>query len=133
MSLVALEKSPKTAAAGQYHGYSLQQVRFCHHLLRASDEQFVSLEYLDDVAVHRSDDSLLLEQCKSALTGNPVSDRSVELWKAFANWADLCSTRSVDANTTDFRLYVTPVKTGKLVALLHEAISDATTSSVLTR
>jgi hypothetical protein len=133
MSLVELEPISKAAAPGQYLGYSLQQLRFCHYLLRAPDAHLVSMEYLDDVAVHRPDGSLLLEQCKSALAGNPVSDRSVELWKSFANWAELCAAGSADANTTDFRLYVTPDKTGKLVLLLHEAVSDAAVSSVLAK
>lgn len=60
MSLLELEKPLKTAAAGQYLGYSLQQLRLCHHLLKAPDGDTVSLEYLDDVAVHRSDGTFLL-------------------------------------------------------------------------
>jgi hypothetical protein len=133
MSLVELEPLPKTAAPGQYLGYSLQQTRFTHHLLRVPDEQVVSLEYLDDVAVHRTDGSLLLEQCKSALARNPTSDRSEDLWKTFANWADLCADETIDASTTDFRLYVTPPKSGNLVMALHEAVSDATVSSILNK
>ncbi len=41
--------------------------------------------------------------------------------KAFANWADLCAAGTVDVNMTDFRLYVTPAKTGTLVSRLHAA------------
>jgi hypothetical protein len=133
MSLIELKPSSKTAAPGQYLGYSLQQVRLCHHLLRVPDQEFVSLEHMDDVAVHRANGSLVLEQSKSALTGNPVSDRSEELWKSFANWADQCVAGAADANTTDFRLYVTPVKTGKLVVLLHEATSVDALSSALVK
>lgn len=117
MSLLELEKPLKTAAAGQYLGYSLQQLRLCHHLLKAPDGDTVSLEYLDDIAVHRSDGTLLLEQSKSALSGNPASDRAEDLWKSFANWADLCVSKTIDPKTTDFRLYVTPIKTGALVGL----------------
>lgn len=132
MSLVEIERPSKTAAPGQYLGYSLQQVRLCHHLLRAPDGHSVSLEYLDDVALHRADGSLLLEQCKSALTGNPISDRSEDLWKSLANWSDQCTAGKVAAGTTDFRLYVTPSKTGKLVKLLHDASSrDATMAALL--
>lgn len=121
MSLLELEKPLKTSAAGQYLGYSLQQLRLCHHLFRAPDGDAVSLEHLDDVAVHRADGSLLLEQSKSALAGNPASDKSEELWKAFANWAELCSADTVDPATTDFRLYVTPAKSGGLVNAIHAA------------
>lgn len=121
MSLLELEKPLKATAAGQYLGYSLQQLRLCHHLLKAPDGDSVSLEYIDDVAVHRSNGTLLLEQSKSALTGNPAADRAEDLWKSFANWADLCVAGTIDPKTTDFRLYVTPIKTGGLVGELHTA------------
>lgn len=121
MSVVELEKPLKTSAAGQYLGYSLQQLRHCHHLFRVPDGDVVSLEYLDDVAVHRADGTVLLEQSKSALVGNPVSDKSEELWKAFANWAELCIDGAVSPSTTDFHLYVTPAKSGSLIASIHAA------------
>ena len=121
MSLLELEKPPKTAAPGQYLGYSLQQVRLCHHLLRVPDGDVVSLEYLDDVAVHRSDGTVLLEQAKSSISGNPLADRAEDLWKTFANWADHCVAQSISPDTSDFRLYITPGKTGDLVHVLHAA------------
>lgn len=121
MSVVELEKPLKASAAGQYLGYSLQQLRHCHHLFRVPDGDAVSLEYLDDVAVHRTDGTVLLEQCKSALVGNPVSDKSEEMWKAFANWAELCVDGHVAPATTDFRLYVTPAKSGGIITAIHAA------------
>lgn len=133
MSLLDIEKPLKVAAAGQYLGYSLQQLRLCHHLLKVPDDDTVSLEYIDDVGVHRADGTLLLEQSKSALVGNPAADRAVELWKSFANWADLCSGEKVDPNTTDFRLYVTPAKTGTLVDQLHTATEKQTIATVLAK
>jgi hypothetical protein len=89
MSALEIEKPLKATAAGQCLGYSLQQLRLCHHLLKTPDGDTVSLEYVDDVAVHRSDGTLFLEQSKSALTGNPAADRADDLWKTFANWAEL--------------------------------------------
>jgi hypothetical protein len=133
MTLLEMEKPPKTAAAGQYLGYSLQQLRLCHYLLSVPDGDTVSLEYIDDVAVHRVDGTTLLEQAKSALTGNPVADRAVDLWKTFANWADLCSDGTVDPATTTFRLYVTPAKTGALVCQLHAAIKPEDVASALAK
>jgi len=121
MSLVELEKPLKTAAAGQYLGYSLQQLRLCHHLLRVPDGDVVSLEYFDDVAVHRADGTVLLEQIKSAIDGNPAADRSDDLWKTFANWADRCVAKTIAPETTDFRLYIVSAKTGDLVHELHAA------------
>ncbi|WP_127088289.1 ABC-three component system protein [Aquabacter cavernae] len=133
MSLVELEKPPQTAAAGQYLGFSLQQLRACFHLFSAADGDSVSLEYLDDVAVHRSDGSLLLEQDKSTLTGNPAADKAMDLWKTFANWATLCTDKVIDPAKTDFRLFITPTKTGTIVAEMSAATTLAACSAVLAR
>ena len=75
-------------AQGPYLGFALQPVRLCAHLLTCPAGASVSLELLDDVAVHFADGSVLVEQIKSATRQNPVSDWSDELWKTFANWLD---------------------------------------------
>lgn len=111
----------KHAAAGPYLGFSLQQVRLCFHLLSAPRDSSVSLEHLDDVAVHYSDGTVLLEQCKSALSHNPISDWSDDLWKTFANWLDAVEMKRVDAAKAAFHLYVTPAKAGKLSDAIHAA------------
>lgn len=120
MAVVHLEK-PKTSVPGQYLGYALQPVRLCFHLFDAPLDAQVSMEHLEDVAVHYADGTHLLEQTKSALTGNPASDRSVELWKAMANWADLCIAGTVTAESTRFRYYITPNAGGPFVGRLHSA------------
>lgn len=111
----------KHAAAGPYLGFALQPVRLCYHLLSSPRDSKVSLEYVDDVAVHYADGTLLLEQCKSALSHNPISDWSEDLWKTFANWLDAVETQKVDGTKTSFHLYVTPQKLGKLSAVMHAA------------
>lgn len=114
----------KHAAAGQYLGFALQPVRLCYHLLSSPNDASVSLEYLDDVAVHYSDGTLLLEQCKSALAHNPLSDWSDDLWKTVANWLVAVATQKVDSAKTSFQLYVTPPKAGRFSEAMHAA-SDA--------
>ena len=84
------------------------------------------------MAVHRADGTLLLEQAKSALSGNPAADRSAELWKSFANWADRCA-EGINPATTDFVLYVTPAKTGNLVMEIHAALSVEAATMVLAK
>ena len=128
MSVVNL-KPPKSAAPGQYLGFSLQQVRLCHHLLKAPDGDGVSIETTDDITVHRANGDLVLEQCKSGLSSNPIADRSEDLWKTFANWADRCA-EGLDPNRAEFVLYVTPSKLGPIAEMLHsattaEAIAEA--------
>lgn len=122
MSVMVLEKPPKSSAAGNYLGYSLQQLRACYHLFHSADADQVSLEYVDDVAVHRANGVLLLEQAKSALSSNPLTDKADDLWKTFANWATLCVDHGVDPATTAFRLYVTPAKpVADFAKLMHDA------------
>jgi len=111
----------KHAAAGPYLGFALQPVRLCYYLLSSPNDASVSLEYLDDVAVHYADGTLLLEQCKSALAHNPISDWSDDLWKTVANWLDAVETQKVDGAKTSFQLYVTPSKSGKLSMTMHTA------------
>jgi hypothetical protein len=112
----------KHAAAGPYLGFALQPVRLCYYLLSSPHDSSASLEYLDDVAVHYADGKILLEQCKSALSHNPISDWSDDLWKTIANWLDAVETRKVDGGKTSFHLYVTPAKSGKLSASIHDGV-----------
>lgn len=125
MATLVPKLSTRSAAPGQYLGYGLQDVRLCHHLLSAPAECAVSLEYVEDTAIHYATGATLLEQSKSAISGNPVGDGSVDLWKCFANWARLCVEGTIDPAQTEFRLYVCPPKEGKLAPLLHAATTEA--------
>lgn len=111
----------KHSAPGPYLGFALQPVRLCYHLLSSPLNSSVSLELLDDVAVHYADGRLLLEQCKSALSHNALSDWSEDLWKALANWLDVIASGKVDAAKTSFQLYVTPPRVGKVSSAMHAA------------
>ena len=122
----------KHAAAGPYLGFALQPVRLCYYLLSSPRDASVSLEYLDDVAVHYADGTLLLEQCKSALAHNPLSDWSDDLWKTIANWLDAVETQKVDGAKASFQLYVTPSKSGKLSTAIHTA-ADAKSIDALVK
>lgn len=111
----------KHSAPGQYLGFALQPVRVFYHLLIAPKGAKVSLEYKDDVAVHHADGKLVLEQTKSALRQNPVSDWAYDLWKAFENWRAMIVAEEIDPKLTELCLYVTPRKTGAFVQLLSAA------------
>jgi len=117
-------KALKHAAPGPYLGFALQPVRLCFHLLTCPPGATVSLEYLDDVAIHYVDGSVTLEQTKSALKQNPITDWSDELWKAFANWLDGIASGTLVTGKSRFHLYVTPAKQGEWA----EALSNATTA-----
>jgi hypothetical protein len=114
------------SAPGQYYGYSIQATRQCLHLLNAQAGSVVALEVLDDVDVVQQDNHVIVEQDKSGLATNPVSDWSVDLWKTFANWIDAVENGLIDITKTKFHLYVVQEKSGELVDKLKYAHSEAT-------
>jgi hypothetical protein len=124
-------KPVKHAAPGPYLGFALQSVRLCYHLLTCPKEAQVSLEHLDDIAIHNPDDSLILEQTKSALKQNPLSDWAIDLWKALANWLDSASEGKIDPEKCKFRLYVTPERTGAWAQALSNCQSAANVASLV--
>jgi hypothetical protein len=125
-------KPAKHSAPGPYLGFALQPVRAFHHLLTCPRGAKVSLELQDDVAVHYSDGSLCLEQTKSALRQNPISDWAPDLWKAFHNWLTMLNTNECNAGTTRFCIYVTPVKKGTFATALAAASTPKDVKAVLT-
>lgn len=114
----------KGSATGQYLGYALQPVRLFYHLLSCPTDADVGLEYADDVSVHHSDASTLVEQCKSALKSNPITDWAEDLWKTFHLWIDNANAGAYDPAKTRFQLYVTPVKSGNFAQQLSDLSSE---------
>jgi hypothetical protein len=121
----------KHTAQGPYLGFALQPVRLCTHLLKCPDGAEVSLELLDDVAVHAADGSVEVEQIKSATRQNPISDWSDELWKTFANWLDAVEAGQLTIGQTRFTLYVTPPRTGEWVEALSNASTDTEVEEIV--
>lgn len=121
----------KGTAPGQYLGYALQSVRLFYHLITCDQDAAVGLEYADDVSVHNGSEARLLEQCKSALSQNPVSDWAIDLWKTFSNWVENVQSGAINPTCTNFRLYVTPVKSAKLAQRLSDAKSEDEITSIL--
>nr|WP_295236752.1 hypothetical protein [uncultured Brevundimonas sp.] len=62
---------------------------------------------------------------------NPSADKAAGLWKTFSNWATLCTDKTIDPAKTDFRLFMTPAKTGALVAEISAATTAASCATVL--
>lgn len=113
----------KHTAPGQYLGYALQPVRLCYHLLSCPPGSNVSLEALEDVAVHLPSGRVILEQMKSALSHqNPLSDWAPDFWKTIGYWV---SSGAAADPRYEFRFYVTPIKVAGLPQLLSDAASQA--------
>lgn len=129
MSAIA-KKKPKYVAPGPYLGFGLQTVRLCYYLLSENVEHEVSIELADDVAIHTSKYTIV-EQTKSALAQNPVSDWSIDLWKTFANWIDSIKSGHIDIASTYFRLYVAPKHSGNFALQLTSASNDASCEKIV--
>ena len=121
----------RASAPGQYLGYGLQPVRLCFHLLSGGQSAAASIEHLDDVALRSSDETLLLEQTKSALKQNPISDWSEDLWKTFGNWIDSINSGLVDPTVAKFQLYVTPIRSGYWAQRLSDTNFPADVMSLI--
>jgi hypothetical protein len=117
-------KSNPASAPGPYLGFALQPVRLCYYLLNGENDDVVSIETRDDIEI-TTGKKLVLEQTKSALSHNPVSDFAMDLWKTFSNWITQIKNDQVVPSDTRFRLYVTPIYTGEIVSMLHAAKTDA--------
>ena len=109
------------AAPGQFYGYSIQITRALAHLLRCHDGQAVSVECLDDVAVTGADGNTL-EQVKSGLAHNPLSDHAVDLWKTLHAWVEAIRAGALSSDMR-FVLFTAQPWHGSLVTSLHEANS----------
>ncbi|NLT87264.1 MAG: hypothetical protein GXW93_05280 [Pseudomonas lactis] len=117
--------SNPTSAPGQYYGFAVQPTRQCLHLLLAPAGSVVALEVLDDTDVVQSDDETKVEQAKSGLVTNPISNWSVDLWKTFSNWIDAIEAGYINLNRTQFHLYVVQTKNGVFVDSLKYAHTHA--------
>ena len=110
----------------QFRGFSLQPTRMALLLLKAPEGSFVSLEKLDDVALETADGNTLAVQTKDTESTNPVSDRSPQMWKTFANWSRDVREKKLDATRTTFELYVSRKVSGRLASLFHSANTKST-------
>lgn len=117
---------------GQAEGYYLQETRFLYHLLDAKSGDLVCLECLGDVATKHSDGTVTTEEDKSAISENPVTDRSVNLWKTFYNWIRAVEEGRLDPHKTCFRIYVPHDKfSGSFIEKLHKANTEEVVQSTL--
>jgi hypothetical protein len=132
MDTETVEKPKSSAAPGPYMGFALQPVRLSYHLLREGADVLVGLEYFDDVSVHYPNGYVLLEQSKNSIAGKAITDKSLDLWKTFANWADICKLRVLDPGKVEFILYAAaPGTIGAFVPELHTAIDEASATAAL--
>lgn len=118
-------------APGQLLGYGIQFPRALYHLLKSGPGSAVSIELNGDVTAKLSSGVTIAEEDKSSLIGNPVTDRSADLWKTFANWVDAVNGGVFNPANTRFVLFRN--KSGKeaIVESFHEANTAADATNAL--
>jgi hypothetical protein len=115
-----------TTAAGQLLGYTLQLPRALCRLLEVGPGGAVGVEVLGDVTAYLPDGQSINEEDKSSVSGNPLTDRSTDLWKSFQNWIKLIEDGTVDPEKTRFVLYCNQQGQKSLVNLFDEASTPET-------
>jgi hypothetical protein len=104
-------------------GYLIQPIRLLQLLLDAPADSFVTLEVFEDVGLEISSGQKVASQVKTGLVKNPLTDKSPELWKTFANWFDAIARNELDPEKTVFEIYVAKPRKGKIASLFNEARS----------
>jgi hypothetical protein len=110
-----------TSVPDTYRGFSLQATRFLYYLLTAEQDDIVSLEYFEDVGVEKVDGTRIAEQDKSYRSSNPLSDRSVVLWKTLRNWVDAATEGTLPPDKSTFVVYAPQASMGDVVNSFHVA------------
>lgn len=95
----------KSNAPGQLLGYTIQFSRALCHLLKSGPGDIVCVEVLGDVASVTSDGKTTTEEDKSSIARNPLTDKSTDLWKTFANWINAINSGELNVKKTKFVLY----------------------------
>lgn len=114
-----------SVAPGQALGYLLQETVLTHRLLSALPGEALSLELLEDVAVHQPEAPKELIQSTSTAGNNPVADRDPKLWKTLYNWITTVGQLNLDPTRIRFVLYVSSPVSGQLA----DAFTAASTSA----
>jgi hypothetical protein len=95
----------KSNAPGQLLGFAIQFPRALYHLLKSAPGDVVCVEVLGDVATLTSEGQLHTEEDKSSIIGNPLTDRSTDLWKTFSNWIKSINNGDFVIEKTKFILF----------------------------
>ncbi|MCF0069773.1 hypothetical protein LZD49_04770 [Dyadobacter sp. CY261] len=108
-------------APGQLLGYILQFPRALYHLLRCGPGDRVYLEVLGDVTTIEDSGLVITEEDKSSQARNPLTDRSVDLWKTLYNWIQAINNGEYALDNTTFVLFANRAGRAGIANLLGRA------------
>lgn len=116
-----------THVPDKVYAFMIQAHHMLYELLDCKKGDVVSLEVFDDVGVEHRDGTKEAIQVKSVLSSrNPVSDKSVDLWKTLYNWMIAVQSNELDVECCKFILFITTNKSGTVVTTFQEAITTDT-------
>ena len=119
-----LGETKSSQAPGQLLGYSLQITECLRQLLVAPPGTTVSVEVFEDVGLTSASEQKTAIQTKSSLTGNPIADRSIDLWKTLSNWIKAIKAGQLPVDGTSFRIHVFAPKSGTIADSFAAAETD---------
>lgn len=117
-----------THVPDKMYAYLIQAHHMLYELLKCKKGDFVSVEVFEDVGVEDADGSRKAIQIKSALSDrNPVSNKSVDLWKTMYNWLLAVESGELSIASVKFCIFINVNKTGTIVSKFADAntIEDA--------
>lgn len=115
----------------QYYGYSLQCTHSVYLLLDAQPGSHVSVEVLEDVAVEDASGEVEAIQLKSASKTNPISNRSVDLWKTIGNWIRAVEDEELKIERTIFHLRLGRKRSGPICESFADASNPKSAGSAV--
>lgn len=112
-----------THVPDKVYAYMIQSFHMLYSLVDCKKGDFVSMEVFDDVGISRMDGTSTAIQIKSVTSdNNPVSDRSVDMWKTFYNWLMGVKSGELVVEKTSFNIFITVNKTATTVTIPYTHI-----------
>ena len=121
----------KTEVPGSLEGFSAQEKQAFYELMRNTDDDVkVWIEKYDDVSVQKGTDIECIQLKSATGDNNPLTDRSVKLWKSLSNWVDKLQDPEItsEVNTCKCRYSVSSPRVlspGTIATLFHTASSES--------
>ena len=111
-----------THVPDKVYAYMIQAFHMLYSLIGCNNGDIVSMEVFDDIGINRAQNEIEAIQIKSVTSNqNPVSNKSVDLWKTFYNWLMGVNSNEIPVKNTVFKLFITVDKGGEIVNSFNDA------------
>lgn len=114
-----------THVPDKVYAYMIQSYHMLYTLIDCEQGDVVSMEVIDDVGVEKENHLQEAIQIKSVTTDrNPISNKSIDLWKTLFNWLMAVKERELDVERTKFKLFITTKAKGEIAFDFSNASTD---------